>query len=191
MNRRWPPRRSSSRSSPEPTPEVLRSAWLVVGHSPLTSFITTARAETAYGKVLALLPAGDKARAALVDNLAASIYKQGEEAKAKGDFRAAANHFLRVATEGADLQDPADRRIRRRCGPDRAQGLGKGGHRADGIPQSLPRKHAAARGDQEDRLRLQGRGQAFAGGRGIRTHRKGIEGRRGPAGGPYRRGAAP
>ena len=53
-------------------------------------------AETAYGKVLALLPAGDKARSALVDNLAASIYKQGEEARAKGDFRAAANHFLRV-----------------------------------------------------------------------------------------------
>ena len=33
---------------------------------------------------------------ALVENLAASIYKQGEQANQAGDFRAAANHFLRI-----------------------------------------------------------------------------------------------
>jgi tetratricopeptide (TPR) repeat protein len=75
--------------------EVLRSAWLVVGHSSY-ELLHFSAAETAYGQVLALLPADDKSRAGLVDNLAASIYKQGEEAKAKGDFRAAADHFLRV-----------------------------------------------------------------------------------------------
>ena len=32
----------------------------------------------------------------LVENLAASIYKQGEAANAAGDYRAAANHFLRI-----------------------------------------------------------------------------------------------
>jgi tetratricopeptide (TPR) repeat protein len=40
--------------------------------------------------------ADDKSRQALVDNLAASIYKQGEQANAKQDYRAAADHFLRV-----------------------------------------------------------------------------------------------
>ena len=80
---------------PGADPDVLRSAWLVVGHASY-ELHHYSEGETAYGKVLALLPAGDKARSALVDNLAASIYKQGEEARAKGDFRAAANHFLRV-----------------------------------------------------------------------------------------------
>ena len=47
-------------------------------------------------KVLALLPAEDKSRAGFIDNLAASIYKQGEQANALKDYRAAADHFLRV-----------------------------------------------------------------------------------------------
>jgi hypothetical protein len=46
--------------------------------------------------VLALLPAGDKSRDALIDNLAAAIYKQGEQANASKDYRTAAEHFLRV-----------------------------------------------------------------------------------------------
>ncbi len=75
--------------------EVMRSAWLVVGHSSY-ELLNYGEAETAYGKVLTLLPPGDKTRDALIDNLAASIYKQGEQARAKGDFRAAADHFLRV-----------------------------------------------------------------------------------------------
>ncbi|MEJ2698816.1 MAG: tetratricopeptide repeat protein, partial [Desulfuromonadales bacterium] len=80
---------------PGADPVVLRSAWLVVGHSTY-ELDRYSEAEAAYGQVLALLPTGDKTRSTLVDNLAASIYKQGEQAKAKGDFRAAANHFLRV-----------------------------------------------------------------------------------------------
>ncbi len=75
--------------------EVLRSAWLVVGHSSY-ELLHYGDAETAYVQVLDLLPPDDKSREGLVDNLAASIYKQGEQAKAKGDFRAAADHFLRV-----------------------------------------------------------------------------------------------
>jgi cellulose synthase operon protein C len=39
---------------------------------------------------------GDKTHDALIDNLAASIYKQGEQANAAEDYRAAADHFLRV-----------------------------------------------------------------------------------------------
>ena len=80
--------------------EVLRSAWIVVGHScyELQRF---AEAETAYVKVLALLPADDKSRPGFIDNLAASIYKQGEQANALKDYRVAADHFLRVGRMAA------------------------------------------------------------------------------------------
>ena len=74
---------------------ILRGAWLVVGHSSyeLEQF---SQAEGAYTKVLAMLPEDDKTRKGLVDNLAASIYKQGEQANAAEDYQQAANHFLRV-----------------------------------------------------------------------------------------------
>src|SRR2546430_8874507 len=39
-----------------------------------------ADAEQAYGQVLEATPEGDASRAGLVENLAASIYKQGEQA---------------------------------------------------------------------------------------------------------------
>jgi outer membrane protein assembly factor BamD (BamD/ComL family) len=80
---------------PRAEAEVVRAAWMVVGHSTyeLTRY---SEAETAYLKVLELLPAGDKSRDALTDNLAAAIYKQGEQANVRTDFRAAADHFLRV-----------------------------------------------------------------------------------------------
>jgi len=75
--------------------DVARSAWLVIGHSSY-ELLHYSDAETAYLHVLELLPAEDKTRDGLVDNLAASIYKQGEQANAVGDYRVAADHFLRV-----------------------------------------------------------------------------------------------
>ncbi len=75
--------------------DVVRDAWLVVGHASY-ELARHGEAESAYVKVLALLPAGDTTRDALVNNLAASIYKQGEQANAAKDYRAAADHFLRV-----------------------------------------------------------------------------------------------
>jgi tetratricopeptide (TPR) repeat protein len=75
--------------------DVLRDAWLVVGHSSY-ELAGYPEAENAYLNVLALLPEGDETREARIDNLAASIYKQGEEANAAQDYRAAADHFLRV-----------------------------------------------------------------------------------------------
>jgi tetratricopeptide (TPR) repeat protein len=82
-------------SFPGADTDVTRSAWLVVGHSSY-ELQRYAEAESAYVKVLDLLPAAATSRAALVDNLAAAIYKQGEQANALGDFRAAADHLLRV-----------------------------------------------------------------------------------------------
>jgi len=80
---------------PEADREVVRSAVIVVGHANY-ELQHYPEAETAYTKVLALLPAEDKSRPGFIDNLAASIYKQGEQANAQKDYRAAADHFLRV-----------------------------------------------------------------------------------------------
>jgi TolA-binding protein/LysM repeat protein len=75
--------------------DVVRDAWLVIGHSSY-ELLRYSDAESAYLNVLASLPKEDKTRDSLMDNLAASIYKQGEQANAAQDYRAAADHFLRV-----------------------------------------------------------------------------------------------
>ncbi len=75
--------------------DILRNAWLVAAHSSF-ELLLYGDSEAAYLKVLELLPDGDQTRAALIDNLAVSIYKQGEEADKLEDYRAAADHFLRV-----------------------------------------------------------------------------------------------
>jgi cellulose synthase operon protein C len=80
---------------PKSETDVIRAAWLVSGHSTY-ELQRYAEAEVAYLKVLTLLPAQDKTRPALMDNLAAAIYKQGEQANAAQDYQAAADHFLRV-----------------------------------------------------------------------------------------------
>ena len=80
--------------------EVLKSAWTVVGHSCYDLQRYT-EAETAYVQLLALIPADDPSRAGFVDNLAASIYKLGEQANAAKDYRGAADHFLRVGRMAA------------------------------------------------------------------------------------------
>jgi outer membrane protein assembly factor BamD (BamD/ComL family) len=56
------------------------------------------QAEKAYTQVLAVTPESDASHAKFVDNLAASIYKQGEIARDAKDYRAAADHFLRIRT---------------------------------------------------------------------------------------------
>ena len=80
---------------PDTNVDVVRAAWLVIAHSSY-ELLRYSEAETAYLNVLALLPEGDKTLNDLVDNLAASIYKQGEKANAAQDYRVAADHFLRV-----------------------------------------------------------------------------------------------
>ena len=53
-------------------------------------------AEQAYVKVLSLTKAKDESREKLTENLAASIYKQGEQAQTAGLVDQAVDHFLRV-----------------------------------------------------------------------------------------------
>ncbi len=74
---------------------LIRSAWAVVAHSSI-DLAEYQGAEQAYMNVLALTPADDETRAAVVDGLAAAIYKQGEQANLLEDYRMAAGHFLRI-----------------------------------------------------------------------------------------------
>jgi TolA-binding protein len=82
---------------PPAAPAQRRVAWTVLGHTAFESG-DFERAEHAYGEVLALIPDNDPARKDLTERVAASIYKQAEQARDKGDLRAAVSHFERVAT---------------------------------------------------------------------------------------------
>ena len=76
--------------------EQRRIAWTVIAHA---AFERSAfgKSEKAYAEVLALTPANDKGRNDVVERLAASVYKQGEQARAAGNTRDAVGHFNRVA----------------------------------------------------------------------------------------------
>ena len=80
---------------PEADRVLLRGAWTVVAHASI-DISEYAGAERAYLNVLTLTDADDESRPAIVDGLAASIYKQGEAALEIEDYRTAANHFLRI-----------------------------------------------------------------------------------------------
>tara|TARA_R110000850_G_scaffold154656_12_gene278521 strand:- start:7409 stop:10273 length:2865 start_codon:yes stop_codon:yes gene_type:complete len=67
-------------------------------------------AEAAYARMLKLPAASGEERGKLFDQMAASVYKQGETARETGDLRSAAQHFQRVASvaPGAAIRDTAD-----------------------------------------------------------------------------------
>jgi len=81
---------------PEVSRDLRRTNWTVLAHSEFDRG-HFAQAESAYQQVLALTDSQASNRAALTERLAASVYKQGEQARAAGRERDAANHFLRVA----------------------------------------------------------------------------------------------
>ena len=81
---------------PAADPAIRHSAWAVVAHSSF-EVADYPQAEDAYARVLETTPTDDESRQDVVDNLAASIYKQGELAELDGDYRSAADHFLRIA----------------------------------------------------------------------------------------------
>jgi tetratricopeptide (TPR) repeat protein len=74
---------------------IRRDAWAVVAHSAF-EIRDFEHSEQAYTQVLDMTPADDTSRQSVVDNLAAAIYEQGEQARQAGDYRAAADHFLRI-----------------------------------------------------------------------------------------------
>jgi tetratricopeptide (TPR) repeat protein len=80
---------------PDADAAIRRSAWIVVAHGSF-ELAEYPQAEHAYAEILKLTPEGNESRASFVDNLAASIYKQGEIANEAEDYRGAADHFLRI-----------------------------------------------------------------------------------------------
>ena len=82
---------------PTAAPAQRRVAWTVIAHSSFERGVFD-RAEQAYVEVLALTPEKDPGRNELTERLAASIYKQGEQARADGKLRDAVTYFARVAT---------------------------------------------------------------------------------------------
>ncbi len=73
-----------------------RVAWTVIGNSNFDQGVFD-KAEAAYSHAQALMPANDPERPAIVERLAASIYKQGELRAKSGDSAAAVEDFLRVS----------------------------------------------------------------------------------------------
>ena len=82
-------------SYPNSDHSQLRSAKIVLADAAFESG-QYAGAEQTYSEILANTKADDKNRKALTENLAASIYKQAENARKRDDHNAAAQHFLRL-----------------------------------------------------------------------------------------------
>ena len=74
---------------------LIRSAWAVIAYSSMDT-AEYQNSELAYLEVLNLTTGDDETRESVVDGLAAAIYKQGEQSNLLEDYRAAANHFLRI-----------------------------------------------------------------------------------------------
>jgi cellulose synthase operon protein C len=74
-----------------------RIAWTVIGNSNFEQGVFD-QAETAYTHAQGLMAPNDPERGAIVERLAASIYKQGEQKSKSGDSAAAVEDFLRVAS---------------------------------------------------------------------------------------------
>ena len=81
--------------SPAAPAKVLLETHIVKAHS-LYALQDYLLAEVAYSESLKLLPAKDKRRKVLTENLAASVYQQAEQRLAAGDKLGAIEEFLRV-----------------------------------------------------------------------------------------------
>jgi tetratricopeptide (TPR) repeat protein len=86
-----------------------RIAWTVIGNANFDQGAFD-KAEAAYARAQVLMPANDPERPVIVERLAASIYKQGEQKSKAGDGGAAINDFLRVAAlaPGSKVRANAD-----------------------------------------------------------------------------------
>jgi outer membrane protein assembly factor BamD (BamD/ComL family) len=82
-------------NAPAATPDLKRQSWSVIADAQFQQK-RYPESEVAYTNVLQLTAPSDANRKTVVEQLAASIYKQGEAARAGNDLRAAVNHFLRV-----------------------------------------------------------------------------------------------
>ena len=82
---------------PDAERPIRHGAWLVIAYASF-ELQKYPEAEIAYIEVLKITPEEDKDRAKLIDNLAATIYKQGEFANNNAEYEIAVKHFLRIAS---------------------------------------------------------------------------------------------
>jgi tetratricopeptide (TPR) repeat protein len=77
------------------TAELRRKVWVVLGHARFDTgnYID---AQQAYQTALALPPGKDPQRADIIENLAAALYKQGEQRRAAGDLKGAIALFMQI-----------------------------------------------------------------------------------------------
>ena len=75
-----------------------RIAWTVIANSNFEQGLYD-KAEAGYDSAQSLMAANDPERPAIVERLAATIYKQGEEKNKAGDSAGAVQDFLRVSKE--------------------------------------------------------------------------------------------
>jgi tetratricopeptide (TPR) repeat protein len=75
--------------------ELRRNAWIVLGHARFETQ-DYVDAQQAYQTALDLLPGNDPQRAGIIGNLAASMYKQGEQRRAAGDLKGAIALFMQI-----------------------------------------------------------------------------------------------
>lgn len=96
-------------NNPPPSAEQRRIVQGVLGDSQFAK-ADYPRAEIAYADLLKLTPSGSPERSQVVEQLAASVYKQAEAARTAGDLKAAAAGFLRVGqvTPEASIRATAD-----------------------------------------------------------------------------------
>lgn len=80
---------------PRPDPKLLKSSWLIIAHSQF-DLEQYAEAEIGYMQLLSILPPNDKDRPAIVDRLAASVYKQAEQQLASEDMKGAVARLLSI-----------------------------------------------------------------------------------------------
>ncbi|MCW9030654.1 MAG: tetratricopeptide repeat protein, partial [Gammaproteobacteria bacterium] len=80
---------------PKAEQDLRRSAWLVIAYSSF-DIHKFKESELAYVKVLAMPNKDNELRKKLIENLAASVYKQGEQANTLKEYQVAADHFLRI-----------------------------------------------------------------------------------------------
>jgi len=80
---------------PVPGPDLQRTAWTVIAHSEF-DLANYESAEDAYLQLRTYVPADDVEQGEIIERIASSIYKQGEQAQNTGDTYQAVDHFLRV-----------------------------------------------------------------------------------------------
>lgn len=83
------------KSYPKSEQSLRRSAWLVIAYSSFDVH-KFKESEQAYSKVLSMPGKNKSMRSKLLENIAAAVYKQGEQANILKEYRTAANHFLRI-----------------------------------------------------------------------------------------------